>query len=297
MKRSKTSTPSSSSASKYPSGTSDDPTTSPSRLKKLEFSFSSELMQRTKRWRATLQREPSTELSTDDLPVLFKVFPSAVKLLTSIRADFRSCLTLYCRLVIPTNRFALGFELNADKPAHDPNAPHRALSELISRMGADIDSMVPSIPDMMMDVMPLRYKRIVKRDVAFASAFRDQRTKFIEEVQQSHISYTEQRVSAENIRRRIQELEHDMYDETVACEDLYVTRDKLAADFAIHVLQLHIVVLGTIIIQASIGPIIAPLLETDSPESMETTKEAVNAETAKSRALIASLQSNLLTLN
>lgn len=164
-------------------------------------------------------------------------------------------------------------------------------------MTAELDNVVPPIPDLMIDMMPLKYKRIARRDVAFATAFRDQHTKFIEEVKQSHISYTEQRIAAENIKSRIQELEYDMYDESIASEEMYLALDKLAMEFAIHVLQLHIIALGTLLIQASIGPIVSPLLESYSSESVEAAKETINAEMAKSRALISGLQSNLLTLN
>jgi hypothetical protein len=299
VKRSKTSTPTSSAASKYPSGASDDPaTTSPvgsGRLKKLEFSFSSELLLRTKRWRAALQREPSSEPSSDDLPALFKTFSSATKLLTSIRADFRSCLTFYCRLVVPTHRPWLASE----KSTHDPSAPHRALSELLGRMTPELDHVVPKIPDLMLEMMPLKYKRIVKRDLAFASGFRDQRTKFIDDVKQCHLAYTEQRVAAENIKSKLQEIEHEVFedDNMTDKDELCLTSDKLAMEFAISVLQLHMIALNTLLVQASVGSIVCPLLESYSPENVETAKEHIIAELGKSRNLILGLQNNLLTLN
>jgi hypothetical protein len=298
VKRSKTSTPISAS-SKYPSGVSDDQPTSPigsSRLKKLEFSFSSELLTRTKRWRAVLNREPSTEVPTEDLPAYFKVFSSAAKLLTSIRADFRSCLTFYCRLVIPTNRSWMGSE----KSTYDPGAPHRALSDLLGRMTPELDHVIPKIPELMLGMLPLKYKRVLKRDLAFASGFRDQRTKFIDEVKQCHLSYTEQRVAVENIKSSLQDLERIIFeDEGASAEsgDQSLQADKLAMEFAIAVLQLHIVVLSTLQVQISVGPMMAPLLESYSSELAAASKETVENEVAKSRALLQNLQHNLLTLN
>lgn len=299
-KRSKTSTPTSTS-SKYPSGASDEQTSSPvgsGRLKKLEFSFSSEFLTRTKRWRAALHKEASTgtDPTADELPALFKIFSSAAKLLTSLRADFRSCLTLYCRLVVPTNQS----KVSRESRRHDPNAPHRALSELLSRMTPELEAVIPPIPEMMLEMMPLKYKRITKRDLSFATAFRDQRTKFIEDVQQCHLAYTEQRVAAENIKSKLHQLESDLMDTEEDSQDRdeqCLTIEKLAIEFAIATLQLHILVLGTILIQISAAPIVSQLLESYSIDAVETAREIINAELSRSRSLVSSLQNNLVTLD
>lgn len=299
-KRSKTSTPTSTSTStKYPSGASDEQASSPGsgRLKKLEFSFSSELLARTKRWRSAVQHEARTpdDPSPEELPALFNIFSSAAKLLTSIRADFRSCLTLYCRIVVPTNQS----KVSRESRSHDPNAPHRALSELLTRMSPDLETVVPSIPEMMIEMMPLKYKRIVKRDLSFATSFRDQRTKFIDEVQQCHLDYTEQRVSAENIKSKLQQLESDLLDTEDDSQDRdeqCLSVEKLAIEFAIAILQLHILVLNTLLLQVSAGPIVSQLLESYSADAVDTARDIINAEVSRSRSLISGLQSNLVTL-
>lgn len=299
-KRSKTSTPSSTS-SKYPSGASDEQAASPAgsgRNKKLEFSFSSELLTRTKRWRAALHREASTgtDPTTDELPALFKIFSSAAKLLTSLRADFRSCLTLYCRLVVPTNQS----KVSRESRSHDPNAPHRALSELLSRMNPELEGVVPPIPEMMLEMMPLKYKRTVKRDVSFATAFRDQRTKFIEDVQQCHLGYTEQRVAAENIKSKLQHVESELMDAEEDSQDRdeqCLTIEKLAIEFALAILHLHVLVLNTLLVQVSAAPIVSQLLESYSADAVETARDIINAEISRSRSLISNLQSNLITLS
>lgn len=298
VRRSKTSTPVSAS-SKFPSGVSTDEVPgSPqgsNRIVKLEFSFSSEMMARTKRWRATLQREPSSEPNPDDLPLLFKVFSAASKLLSSIRADFRSGLTLYCRLVVP-NRTWHG----SSKLTHDPSAPHKALSELLGRVTTqDMDSFVPAIPDLMYDMMPLKYKRLVKRDVGFATAFRDQRTKFIEDVKQVHLSYTEQRIAAENIKSRMQEIEENSYEEGSAedMDELCLQADRLALDFGVAVLQLHVVTINSLQVQSAIGSIVAPMLESYNSDLYQIAKDATAAELNRTRQLIAGLQSEISGLN
>lgn len=309
-KRSKTSVPVSTS-SKYPSGASDEQNSvspaSSARLKKLAFSFSSELLARTKRWRSAVQNdslsgaEPS---SAEELPAIFKIFTSAAKLLTSIRADFRSCLTPYCRLVVPTNQGEGGKGSSSHKDrkrnAHDRNAPHRALSELLTRMTADLDTVVPSIPDIMIEMMPLKYKRVTKRDVSFATSFRDQRTKFIEDVQQAHLAYTEQRISTENIKCRLQQLESDLIDmsedsSSIDRDEQCLVVEKVSNEFAIAALQLHLIALNTLSLQVSAGPIVSQLLESYSSDAVETAEEIINAEIARSKSLISSLQNNLVT--
>jgi hypothetical protein len=150
----------------------------------------------------------------------------------------------------------------------------------------------------MIDMMPLKYKRIVKRDVAFATAFRDQRTKLIDEVKQTHISYTEQRVATENIKARLQEFDHDDFEMGTAEKDeLYLSADRAAVEFAIAVLQLHLITLTCLQIQASIGPIVGPLLESYNPESYASSKDTINTEMARTRSQISKLQSELGILN
>lgn len=184
---------------------------------------------------------------------------------------------------------------------YDPGAPHRALSELLGRMTPEFDHVVPKIPELMLGMMPLRYKRVLKRDLAFASGFRDQRTKFIDDVKQCHLSYTEQRVTVEKIKSHLQEVEYTIFEEDVSGglekDEQSMQADKLAMEFSIGVLQLHIITLQSLLVQISVGPIVGPLLESYSTESATTAKDTVETEMNRSRSLIQNLQHNLLTLN